>query len=71
MGEGLEKRSADLATEVAYPIPIGVIADMLGVPAEHRHDFKRWSDATIDALGGGLDAETSAAVEASSQKESA
>ena len=55
----------DLATEVAYPIPIGVIADMLGVPAEHRHDFKRWSDATIDALGGGLDAETSAAVEAS------
>lgn len=55
----------DLATEVAYPIPIGVIADMLGVPADHRDDFKRWSDATIDALGGGLDDATSAAVEES------
>ena len=61
----VERGGGDLAAEVAYPIPIGVIADMLDVPTEHRLDFKRWSDDTIDALGGGLDAETSARVELS------
>jgi cytochrome P450 len=61
----IERGGGDLAAEVAYPIPIGVIADMLDVPAEHRTDFKRWSDDTIDALGGGLDAETSTRVELS------
>lgn len=61
----VERGGGDLAAEVAYPIPIGVIADMLDVPAEHRADFKRWSDDTIDALGGGLDAETSTRVELS------
>lgn len=61
----IERGGGDLAADVAYPIPIGVIADMLDVPSEHRADFKRWSDDTIDALGGGLDAETSARVELS------
>jgi cytochrome P450 len=61
----IERGGGDLAVEVAYPIPIGVIADMLDVPAEHRADFKRWSDDTIDALGGGLDPATSTRVELS------
>ena len=55
----------DLVPTLAYPIPIGVIADMLGVPFEDREDFKRWSDDTIEALGGGLDPETSLRVETS------
>ncbi len=55
----------DLVPNLAYPIPIGVIAEMLGVPFEDREDFKRWSDDTIDALGGGLDPETSLRVETS------
>ena len=55
----------DLVPQLAYPIPIGVIAEMLGVPFEDRGDFKRWSYDTIDALGGGLDPEASLRVETS------
>lgn len=42
---------ADLVRDVAGPLPITIIAEMLGVPAARHDDFKRWSDATI----GGLD----------------
>ncbi len=42
---------ADLVRDIAGPLPITIIAEMLGVPAERHGDFKRWSDATI----GGLD----------------
>ena len=34
----------DLVDEIAYPLPVIVIAEMLGVPPEDRADFKRWSD---------------------------
>jgi cytochrome P450 len=37
----------DLVEHVAVPLPMLVIADMLGVPAEDRLQFKRWSDAII------------------------
>jgi cytochrome P450 len=33
----------------AAPLPLLVIADMLGVPGADRARFKRWSDAIIDA----------------------
>jgi len=39
----------DFAPAVAEPLPMLVIADMLGVPASDHDDFKRWSDAMIDA----------------------
>jgi pimeloyl-[acyl-carrier protein] synthase len=41
----------DLITDLAYPLPVTVIAEMLGVPAEDRDHFKRWSDD----LGAALD----------------
>jgi cytochrome P450 len=43
----------DAVADLAYPLPVIVIAEMLGVPAEDRDMFKRWSDAVIgfNALG--------------------
>jgi cytochrome P450 len=38
--------SAELVSELAAPVPLRLIADMLGLPAEHFDLFARWSDAT-------------------------
>jgi cytochrome P450 len=35
---------ADLVPALTVPLPVTVIARMLGIPPEDRHDFKRWSD---------------------------
>ncbi len=37
----------DLVQELAYPLPVMVIAEMLGVPAADRGQFKVWSDAVV------------------------
>jgi len=42
----------DLVQTLAWPLPVIVIAEMLGVPREDRDRFKRWSDAMIATLGG-------------------
>jgi cytochrome P450 len=42
----------DLVTQVAFPFPVIVIAELLGIPPERRDDFKRWSDALVGALSG-------------------
>jgi len=47
-----EKGKFDLVTDLAYPTPVIVIAEMLGVPAEDRDNFKRWSDDIVATLGG-------------------
>ena len=39
----LEKGSMDLIEEFAYPIPVNVICEMLGVPVEDHERFKGWS----------------------------
>ncbi len=41
---------ADLVRDLSYPLPVTVIAEMLGIPAEHREQFKRWSDAAVAAF---------------------
>ncbi|WP_072803280.1 cytochrome P450 [Rhodococcoides yunnanense] len=38
---------ADLAASLGFPLPVFVICEMLGVPAEDRHRFSRWSDAML------------------------
>ncbi len=40
----------DLIRDLAYPLPVIVIAEMLGVPAEDRPKFKAWSDAIGEGL---------------------
>jgi hypothetical protein len=46
------KGSGEIVRDLAYPLPVIVIAEMLGVPAEDREDFKRWSDDVVATLGG-------------------
>jgi len=43
----------DLIADLANPLPITVIAQMLGVPAEDRLQFKLWSDDLAVVAGGG------------------
>jgi cytochrome P450 len=49
----------DLIESFAAPFPVQVIAEMMDIPIARRADFKRWSDNTVEALGGavGLTAE--------------
>ena len=43
----------ELVTDFAAPLPVVVIAEMLGVPAEDREQFRRWSDEIVRTLGDG------------------
>ncbi|MFK7914841.1 MAG: cytochrome P450 [Pseudomonadales bacterium] len=43
--------SFDLHEHFAFPLPVIVISDMLGVPSADRALFKRWSDASVTAMG--------------------
>jgi cytochrome P450 len=44
--------------DVAVPLPMLVIAEMIGVPREDRDDFRRWSDQMIRAGTGIFDEAT-------------
>src|SRR5437764_93979 len=37
----------DVVENLAYHLPVTVIAELLGIPTELREDFKRWSDAIV------------------------
>lgn len=41
-------RKIDFITEIAYPLPTMVIAEMLGVPTSDRPLFKRWADGLLN-----------------------
>ncbi len=46
-----EQGSADFVRDIAAPLPMIVIGNMLGVAAEDRADLLRWSDDMLKALG--------------------
>ena len=46
-----ENGHMDIIGDLAYPLPVIVIAEMLGVPPADRDDFKRWSDDIVATLG--------------------
>lgn len=46
--EGIASRgSADLIEALAYPLPVIVISELMGIPAEDRDRFKQWSDVIV------------------------
>lgn len=47
--------TGDLVRQLAEPLPVLVIAEMLGIPGERRHEFKRWSDDVVGVLSGSGD----------------
>src|SRR5690606_16287890 len=46
----VDRCQMDLVADFAVPIPVTVIAELLGVPAERFPDFKRWSDAVVQGV---------------------
>lgn len=44
---GFGSHGTDFVRDFAVPLPVTVIAEILGIPAQERASFKRWSDAVI------------------------
>jgi cytochrome P450 len=42
----------DVVAQLAEPLPVLVIAEMLGIPTERRAQFKEWSDRVVGVLSG-------------------
>ncbi|WP_072686931.1 cytochrome P450 [Rhodococcus marinonascens] len=60
-----EKGEADFVRDLAAPLPMAVIGDMLGVRPEERDTFLQWSDDLMNALGSNVtDAELQAQMDA-------
>ena len=41
----------DIHDDYAFPLPVIIISELLGVPEEDIHLFKDWSDASVEAMG--------------------
>jgi cytochrome P450 len=50
LGPLTQQTEADLVPMLSVPLPIIVIAEMLGVEVARQADFKHWSDALVRAL---------------------
>jgi cytochrome P450 len=50
----VEAGEVDLVQALTYPLPVTVIAEIIGIPVADRARFKRWSDEAISVLGTGF-----------------
>jgi beta-dihydromenaquinone-9 omega-hydroxylase len=57
VAEIVERGTVDFAGALAVPLPVAVIAEVLGIPREDYVQFKRWSDDVVEGfnIGGDLD----------------
>lgn len=46
------RTTVDIVRDLAVPLPVTVICELLGVPEADRDDLRRWSDAFVSAGGG-------------------
>ncbi len=44
----------DVIEDLAVPLPVIVIAELIGIPIEHRERFKRWSNAVLTGRTAGM-----------------
>jgi cytochrome P450 len=51
LDEARERERFELVTDLAYPLPVIVIAELLGVPSSDRALFKEWADALFQREG--------------------
>jgi cytochrome P450 family 142 subfamily A polypeptide 1 len=56
-----ERGECDFRHDLAAPLPLIVICDMLGVPAADRAEVLRWSDDLLGSLNGGAESMQAAA----------
>jgi cytochrome P450 len=49
--------TVDIVERLTTPLPVAVIAGMMGVPKEREKDFKRWSNATLGLQSGSIEAD--------------
>jgi cytochrome P450 len=45
-----DRGEMDLVVEFAYPLPMTVISEMLGIPAEERAQFRTWTQTLLNAF---------------------
>jgi cytochrome P450 len=53
VGAAVTKGEFDFVDDVAHPLPVILIAEMMGAPPEDRHLFKRWSADILGFQGSG------------------
>jgi len=46
-----ERSEMELMSEFAFPLPMTVISEMLGIPDADRHQFRVWSNLIINSVG--------------------
>jgi len=54
LDHALEQREVDFVQALTYPLPVIIIAEIIGIPTEDREQFKCWSDAAVENLGTAL-----------------
>jgi cytochrome P450 len=63
----IDRGEMDLATEFAFPLPMRVIAEMLGIPVTDWPQFQRWNDVLLEmshTIGRAASAEAASAAAA-------
>jgi len=46
-----DRGACDLHDDIAFPLPVVIIAELLGVPTADLERFKHWSDVQVAAMG--------------------
>jgi cytochrome P450 len=58
LNQVIEKGNMDLITDLAFPLPVTVIAELLGVPLEDRDIFQTWADKLVSFAENPFSSET-------------